>query len=83
MKEVTLERFADEVGETLEAAQQDRILVTRNGQPLAVIIGIADRDEEHLQLATSTEFWRMIEERRRRPTVPFDEVKAKLFGDKK
>lgn len=35
-------------------------------------------DEEDLQLATSPEFWRMIEERRCGPSIPLAELEARL-----
>ena len=31
--------------------------------------------------SASPEFWRMIEERRREPTVPLEDIKAELFAD--
>jgi hypothetical protein len=81
MKEITLERFAAELEQSMDAAQHEHILVTRNGLPFALVEGIAFKDEEDLALERSPEFWRMIEERRQRPTLPLEKVKAELFGD--
>ena len=36
------------------------------------------RDSESEELARSPEFWRMIEERRREPTISWEDVKRKL-----
>ncbi len=64
MKTVVLE------GATLDAcvreAQGDRVVVTRNGIPVALVVGVEGLDEEQVQLASSDDFWRMIVERRRR-----------------
>jgi hypothetical protein len=40
-------------------------------------------DAEDRHLAASAEIWRMIEERRREPTVPLEELKAELLSDQK
>lgn len=45
-------------------AQRERVVITRNGKPVALIIGIEGMDEEQLQLGSSDKFWRLIAERR-------------------
>jgi hypothetical protein len=81
MRETTVERFAQELPSMLDAAQQERILVTRDGQPIAVVVGIEFKDDEDLRLEADSEFWAMIEERRSRPTVRLKDVEAELFAD--
>jgi prevent-host-death family protein len=81
MKEITLEQLSQETSALLDAAQHERLVVTRNGKPLAVVVGIENKDEEDLRLEASPEFWRMIEERRREPTIPLEDIKAELFAD--
>lgn len=80
LKEATLEQLAQNVPALLEDAQRERVLITRDGKPLAVIVGIENKDEEDFQLEESPEFWTMIESRRQRPTVPLDEAEARLFA---
>jgi hypothetical protein len=53
----------------------------RDGKPVALLVGIQNKDEEDLRLEASPEFWRMIEERRKRPSVRLKDVKAKLLAD--
>src|SRR4029077_18352489 len=65
MKEVALEQLTEGTGELFETAQRERVLVTRNGLPFAVVVGIENKDEEDFRLESSPEFWQMIEERRR------------------
>ena len=81
MKEITLEELSQQTAALLDAAQHERLVVTRNGKPLAVVVGIENKDEEDLRLEASPEFWRMIEERRREPTVPWEDIKPELFAD--
>jgi prevent-host-death family protein len=81
MKEVSLEQFSENVSRFLDAAQRERLVVTRNGEPVAVVTGIEHKDEEDFQWQANPEFWRMIEERRRQPTVPLKDVKEDLLRD--
>lgn len=81
MKETTLEQFSKEPKAFVQAAQGEQVLVTQDGKPLALVVGLANKDEEDWRLETSPDFWRMIQERRTRPTVPLDEVEATLLPE--
>lgn len=81
MKETTLEVFTKDPQGFLEAAQRERILVTRDGAPIAVVVGLQFKDDEDLAYESSPEFWHMIRERRGRPTVRLEDVKAELLRD--
>jgi hypothetical protein len=81
MNETTLDQFAQDPHAFLEAAQRGRLLIMHHGRPLAVVIGIEHKDDEDLRLEASPDFWRMIEQRRQRPTVPLRDVEAALFAD--
>ena len=50
-------------------AQGDRVLVTQNGRPVAMVVGLAGLDEDQLQLGGSDQFWQLIAARRKEPTV--------------
>ena len=81
MKETTIESFsADPLG-LLQAAQQERVLVTRGGKPLALVVGVEYKDEEDWNLEMSPAFWQMIQRRRNQPTVPLSELESSLLND--
>jgi hypothetical protein len=81
MKETTLDEIVKDPLAFAQAARHGRLLITQGGKPLAVVIGIENKDEEDLRLEADSDFWRMIEERRRRPTVSLQESAATLFED--
>jgi prevent-host-death family protein len=83
MKAISVKDARSDIEAVLDAAQRERVVVTRAGKPSAVIIGIEGYDEEDLQLASSPEFRRMIEERRRGPTIPLSELKDRLKEKKR
>ena len=82
MKEITIEQLAQNPAVFVTAAQRERVVVIENGKPLALLIGIENKDQEDLDLENSPEFWRMIEERRNEPTIPLSAIKESvLAGD--
>ena len=46
-------------------AQDDRVLLTRDGRPVAVVVGVAGLDDEQIALGMSDGFWRLITARSR------------------
>jgi prevent-host-death family protein len=81
MREATIEELAQQLPALVDASQHERIVVTRNGQPVAVLLGIENKDAEDLRLEAAPEFWRLIEERRRHPTARLEDVEADLFHE--
>ena len=45
---------------------------------MVVIMGIESYDQEDLRLASSQDFWEMIEKRRGEPSIPLSELKLRL-----
>jgi prevent-host-death family protein len=80
MKEITIEQLERNAYALIDAAQSERLLVTQNGKPLALLVGIENKDQEDLALESSPAFWRMIEERRKEPTVALSAIKEKLLA---
>jgi prevent-host-death family protein len=79
MKTLALTDAQKDLEAVLKAAQKERIVLTRNGKPSVVLVGLECYDEEELQLASSPEFWQFIEERRRNTAgVPLSVFKARL-----
>lgn len=76
MKTVEADQFAANVKGYLRDSRAT-IVVTDAGKPCALVHGL-DYDDEQLALVNSREFWSMIEERRKRPTIPWEEAKKRL-----
>jgi len=81
VKEISVESFARDPAGFLHAAQNERLLVTKDGRPLVVLLGVENKDHEDWNLENSPSFWRMIEHRRSRPTVPLEDLRAELFKE--
>ena len=59
-------------------AQSEPIVLTRAGIPIALILGVDGMDREQVELGTSAEFWSMIQDRRRQPTLNRAELESRL-----
>lgn len=79
MKTISDLEAQSDLRRVLDSAQEERVLITRDGKPAAVILGLEPYDAEDLQLAGSADFWRMIEERRREGSgITIAEARARL-----
>jgi prevent-host-death family protein len=78
MKQLTLEQLSKQLQDYVRSAQGEQILITDNGKPIALLLGLENSDPEQLNLQLSAQFWEMISDRRKRPTVPFPVVEAQL-----
>jgi antitoxin (DNA-binding transcriptional repressor) of toxin-antitoxin stability system len=78
MKTIGLEHATLET--CIKGARRDRVVVTRKGKPVALVLGVEGMDEEQLQLASSEKFWKLIEERRRQKTIGREELENTLDG---
>lgn len=59
-------------------AQSERVIIMRGGNPVAIVVGVQGLDEEQAQLGASDEFWKLISERRKEPTLDRSALEKKL-----
>jgi antitoxin (DNA-binding transcriptional repressor) of toxin-antitoxin stability system len=76
MKVIRLE--AATLNTCIEDAQHERVVITRDGKPVALVIGVEGMDEEQVQLGSSDKFWTLIQERRAQKTLSRGELEEKL-----
>ena len=83
MKTVTARDLQKKVKECMDLSQEDQVVITRHGNPAAVLVGVEGRDWEDLVLQTSPAFWELIEDRRKQRTISLTELKTRLRKRKK
>jgi hypothetical protein len=76
MKKISLEQARLDV--CVGEAQRERVILTRDGKPVALIIGLEGLDEEQLLLGSSDKFWTLIEQRRKQKTISRAGLEQKL-----
>jgi antitoxin (DNA-binding transcriptional repressor) of toxin-antitoxin stability system len=76
MKMVTLEQST--LDTCVSEAQRERVVIMRNGKPIALIVGVEGMDEEQLQLGSSDRFWKLVQERRAQKTLSRTELEQRV-----
>jgi len=83
MKAVNARDLQKKIKECVDMSQQEQVVITRRGKPAAVMVGVEGKDWEEVVLQTSATFWKLIEERRKEPTMSMKELRARLKKRKK
>jgi len=78
MKIISVRDLQKRVRESVDAAQSDRVVITRSGKPAAVLVGVEGQDWETVVLETNAKFWRLIAKRRKQRTVSMAEMRKRL-----
>jgi len=55
-----------------------RVVLTRNNKPVALMVGLEGMDEEQLELGASNQFWKLIIERRAQKTISRADLDRKI-----
>jgi prevent-host-death family protein len=78
MKRATVRDLQKRAGEFVAKVQKDRIVITQDGQPAVVLVGVTKQDWESVVLQTDTKFWKLISARRKQPTRSLALVRERL-----
>jgi len=78
MKSVSVRDLQKSVRASVEAAQSERVVITRRGRPAALLIGVQGEDWETVVRQTDAPFWKMIQKRRKQKTLPLAELRKRL-----
>ena len=78
MKTISVRELQKKIRESINEAQSDRVVVTKNGKPAALLINVEGQDWESVVLQTSAPFWKLIKKRRKAKTVPLLEMRKRV-----
>ena len=59
-------------------AQRERVVITRGGKPVALVVGVKGLDAEQLELGTNVEFYELVMERRRQRTITREQLEQRI-----
>lgn len=76
MKTIGLEHATLEA--CIDEAQRDRIVIARDGRPVAVMVGVDGLDEEQLDYGSRDDFWRLVTQRRQEKTITRADLEKRL-----
>ena len=78
MKTIGLEHAT--LASCVKDARHDRVVITRKGKPIALVVGVEGLDKEQLQLSSSEKFWTLMEARRKQKTISRAELEQRITG---
>ncbi|WP_152052066.1 hypothetical protein [Tautonia marina] len=67
MKTIRIEQTS--LDSCVRDAQHERVILTKDGIPIALVVGLEGFDAEQLEQSSSAAFWKLISERRAQPTM--------------
>ncbi len=80
MKQIGVEKSSLET--CVNEAQRQRVVITRKGKPVALLIGVARMDREQLQLGNNDKFWELITKRRAQKAIDRSKLEERLSSRK-
>ena len=78
MKTVPVRDLQKKLKRCIDEAQEGRVVITRRGKPAALLVGVEGKDWETVILETDPTFWKLIQQRRKEPTISPKELRARL-----
>jgi hypothetical protein len=79
MKQLSIEKLAENIDALVKLAPREWVLLTRKGRPFAFISDASRYDWEDIGYISDPAFWKMISERRKgRGGIPLEQLKAEL-----
>ena len=84
MKFVSIRDYKASLSSYLAESQRQRVIVTRHGKPVSLVVGIEGYDIEDALTLADPDFWKMIEERRQNPrTLSLAQARKRFAAKKK
>jgi len=78
MRQISVERA--DLESCVSRAQRERLVVTRKGKPVALVVGVEGLDPEQVDLGSSDRFWKLIRRRRKQKTITRAQLEQKVGG---
>ena len=66
------------LGTCIRAAQREGVVITRNGDPIALVVGVEGMDLEQVQLGQSGKFWKLVRKWQGQKTMTRAELDRRL-----
>ena len=80
MKTIGVRDLQKRIKECVDASQDEGVVITRNGQPASIVIGVEGSDWEDLVNQSDPTFWRMFRERRKQKSISAAEMRRRVLS---
>ncbi len=79
MKTIGVRELQKRIRECIETSQAENVVITRNGKPASVVIGVEGSDWENLVIQSNPAFWETIRERRKERSISAGEMRLRVL----
>jgi prevent-host-death family protein len=80
MKTIGVRELQKRIRECVEASQGESVVITRNGKPASIVIGVEGSDWEDLVVQSDPAFWGTIRERRKEKSISAAEMRQRTLS---
>ena len=80
MKTIGVRELQKRIKECVDTSQAESVVITRNGKPASVVIGVEGSDWEDLVIQSDPAFWGTIRERRKEKSISADEMRRSVLS---
>lgn len=80
MKTIGVRDLQKRIKECVEASQAEGVVITRNGRPASLVIGVEGSDWEDLVIQSDPAFWGTIRERRKERSISAEEMRSRVLS---
>ena len=80
MKTIGVRDLQKRIKEFVNASQSEGVVITRNGQPASLVIGVEGAAWEDLVIQSDPSFWKSIRERRMEKSISAADMRNRLLS---
>jgi len=83
MKTIGVRELQKRIRECVDTSQAEGVVITRNGKPASIVIGVEGFDWEDIVIQSDPAFWTTIRERRKEKSVSADKMRRWVLSPAK
>ena len=80
MKTIGVRDLQKRIKECVDASQAERVVITRNGRPASIVIGVEGSDWEDIVFQSDPAFWSMLRERRNQKSISSTDMRKRVLS---
>ena len=79
MKTIGVRELQKRIRECVETSQVEGVVITRNGKPASIVIGVEGFDWDDIVIQSDPAFWSTMRERRKEKSISADEMRRRVL----
>jgi prevent-host-death family protein len=80
MKTIGVRDLQKRIKECVDTSQEESVVITRNGRPASVVIGVEGSDWEDIVFQSDPAFWATLRERRSQKSISSADMRKRVLS---